>query len=36
MTSGQAWVIIAELALFNVILAVIVIVTLMQGLRHKE
>ena len=36
MTSTQAWIVVAELAVFNVILAVIVTVTLVQGMRHHE
>lgn len=33
MTSAQAWVVIVELGLFNVILAIIVTVTLVKGLK---
>lgn len=33
MSSAQAWIVIAELGLFNVILAIIVTVTLLNGMK---
>lgn len=33
MTSAQAWIIIVELGLFNVILGVVVVVTMLKSLR---
>lgn len=36
MSSGQAWIVIAELAIFNAILATIVTLTLLSGLNKKD
>jgi hypothetical protein len=33
MSSGQAWIIIIELGLFNVILAIVVTLTMLKSLR---